>query len=110
MPTAIFSPKNPICLPCRLFMYVHSFSRNFRLEFRLEGANLQCREGGGCRGRDGTAQKSVGEFLQVLHSNFSFTRSLPLCMLTYSGAIELYLSTDQVPVPSRPTARLQNTQ
>jgi len=26
-------PKNPICLPYRLFIYVHSSSRDFRMQF-----------------------------------------------------------------------------
>jgi len=42
--------KNLICLPCRLFMHVQSFSRDFRLEFGVEVANLQCRERSGRRG------------------------------------------------------------
>jgi len=50
-------------LPCRLFMYVHSFSRDFQLEFRLGVANLQSREGDGSKGSGSTVRKSFGQFL-----------------------------------------------
>ena len=37
------SPKNHIGPPYRLFLYAHSFSRNFRLEFWVTVADLQYR-------------------------------------------------------------------
>jgi len=50
-PHCLSPPKNPICLPCRLCMYVQGFSRNFRLEFRVGVANLQSWGRGGRRGQ-----------------------------------------------------------
>ena len=41
--------------------YVHSFSRDFVLEFRVGVANVQSREGVGVG--DGIVRKSAGEFL-----------------------------------------------
>jgi len=62
MPTLLF-PQKSIGLPYRLFLYVHSISRNFRLEFWVGVANPQSWERGGCRVWDVIAQKSAGEFL-----------------------------------------------
>jgi len=55
--------KNPICLPCRLFIHVHSFSRDFRLQFWVGVANPQFWGRGAVGFRDSTVRKSVGGFL-----------------------------------------------
>jgi len=62
-PRSLF-PQNPIGLPYRLLLYVHSFSRNFRL-YWLGIANLQSIGEGAYRvGKgNGTVRKSVAEFL-----------------------------------------------
>jgi len=57
--------------PYRLFLYQHSFARNFRLEFWVGVANLQSWGRGSRRGRGDTVRKSFGEFLYALHSNLS---------------------------------------
>jgi len=46
----LYPPKNPTCLPYRLFIYVHSFSRDFRLQFWVGVANPQYWGRGGRRG------------------------------------------------------------
>jgi len=53
----LYSPpaqKNPICLPYRLFTYVHSFSRYFRLQFWVGIAKPKSWETGGRRGGGGS--------------------------------------------------------
>ena len=61
-------PKTPIVLPYRLLLYVHSFCRNFRLEFWVGIANLHSREGN-VWVENGTVPNSVGEFLYCSSSS-----------------------------------------
>ena len=67
----------PIGPPYILFLYQHSFARNFRLQFWVGIANPQFLGSGGRRGSEmvgPTIRKSVfGEFKQAVHSNFSST-------------------------------------
>ena len=53
----------PISPPYILFLYQHSFARNFRLQFSVGVATPDFGEGEAVGVGGGTVRKSVGEFL-----------------------------------------------
>jgi len=87
--------KNPICLPYRLFIYVHSFSREFQLQFWVRVANPQSWGRGGRMGGNGTARKSVGEFLYR-----PFMVTFPLSLRVSAILPLLFFSTPLFPYPT----------
>ena len=82
-------PQKIMPIPCRLLMYVYSFSRDFRLQFRVRVANLQSREEWAIGVGDGPSRKSfyrpsivtfplslrVSEILPLLFSRTPLFRS-----------------------------------
>ena len=71
MPT-LSVPKNSIGLPYKRFLYKQSFPGNFWLQFWVGFANLKFRGRGPYGVGNGTFWKTVGEFLQALHADYSF--------------------------------------
>jgi len=72
-------PKNPIGIPYRLFLYVHSFSGNFWLEFLVgvakRWAGLYTGVG------NGSARKSVGDWWVPIYDVHTMVQIIPLSAL-----------------------------